>query len=217
MTTPLISVITPTWQRHDMLLEACVPSVQAQTWPNVEHIIVSDGPDEYLREFFHDSTPPNQCQDIRQGRRYPVWYYELPEHDPALHWGVPARLRGIEAAAGSIIAYLDDDDLYQPEHCQLLATALLENPSARWAYSMMRSHQPGEVEDAIIGIGQLQFGGIGTPMIMHWKDLLKVATWGASGAGEDWELVAAWLGAGAERVKVDAITVDVWASMHHGR
>ncbi len=44
----LVSVITPTWNRHDLLLNRCIPSVEAQTYPDIEHIIVSDGPDPDL-------------------------------------------------------------------------------------------------------------------------------------------------------------------------
>ena len=47
--SPTVSVITPTWQRHDLLLNRCVPSVAAQDHPAVEHVIVSDGPDPDLR------------------------------------------------------------------------------------------------------------------------------------------------------------------------
>jgi len=45
---PLVSVVTPTWQRHRILLERCIPSVQSQDYPNVQHVIVSDGPDPEL-------------------------------------------------------------------------------------------------------------------------------------------------------------------------
>ena len=44
------SVITPTWQRHDALLQRCIPSVLAQDYPAVEHVIASDGPDDYLAD-----------------------------------------------------------------------------------------------------------------------------------------------------------------------
>ena len=51
---PLVSVITPTWLRHDWLLHRCMPSVQGQTYPHIEHIIVSDGPDPELAVLMKD-------------------------------------------------------------------------------------------------------------------------------------------------------------------
>src|ERR1700760_1397118 len=98
---PLVSVVTPTWHRHDLLLNRCVPAVQAQTHPAVEHVIVSDGPDENLATQFRSPLPATQRQDIRQGHRFPVWYYELPHHDPGEHWGAAARRAGIELSAGA--------------------------------------------------------------------------------------------------------------------
>jgi GT2 family glycosyltransferase len=44
MRRPLVSVITPTWQRHELLLEA-IENVRQQTYRPIEHVIVSDGPD----------------------------------------------------------------------------------------------------------------------------------------------------------------------------
>ena len=48
--TPTVSVVTPTWQRHDLLMDRCIPSVAAQDYPDVEHVICSDGPDPDLAE-----------------------------------------------------------------------------------------------------------------------------------------------------------------------
>ena len=52
---PLVSVVTPTWQRHEWLLERCIASVQAQTYPLIEHVIVCDGPDPGLGPLVKDA------------------------------------------------------------------------------------------------------------------------------------------------------------------
>lgn len=69
MKPPLVSVITPTWNRHDLLLTRCLPSVQAQDYPAVEHVIISDGPDEDLRDFLakvrRPSAPGPVCRAAR--------------------------------------------------------------------------------------------------------------------------------------------------------
>ena len=42
-TPPLVSIVIPTWQRTELLLET-LDHIQEQTYKNVEVIIVSDGP-----------------------------------------------------------------------------------------------------------------------------------------------------------------------------
>jgi glycosyltransferase involved in cell wall biosynthesis len=203
---PLVTVITPAWGRRKMLLQRCIPSVQLQGYPRVEHIVVSDGPDPGLRDIL--SAPWQQgWKDLR--------YAELPEHPPDPHYGVPARLEGLVLANGDYITYCDDDDSLRPLHCSLLAKALDENPEAGFAVSQMLSHQPGG--DVVVGSGAGLTGGqVGTPMIMHRAGLAAVSTWGPSGAFEDWELVARWLEAGVAYVRVLAQTCDAWPSLFRG-
>ena len=44
---PLVSVITPTWQRPE-LLRACIENVRAQVYRPLVHVVVSDGRDDAL-------------------------------------------------------------------------------------------------------------------------------------------------------------------------
>lgn len=197
MSVPLVSVITPTWQRHDLLLDRCVPSVRAQTYAHVEHVIVSDGPDEKLARRIGELASPE------------ITYVELDEHRGP-RWGSRARLRGLEVAAGDLIAYLDDDDAYRPGHVETLAGLLAAHPDAGFAYSLMASHQGGD--PAVIGCDPPSFCNIGTPMIMHRRSLLDAGTWGPPSPAEDWELVERWLAAGVQYAFADEATVDVWPS-----
>jgi glycosyltransferase involved in cell wall biosynthesis len=63
---PLVSVVTSTWRRADVLMQRCSPSVKAQSYPNVEHIIVSDRPDDELlgklRSFLDESDAPDNLE-----------------------------------------------------------------------------------------------------------------------------------------------------------
>lgn len=197
MTGPLVSVITPTWDRHEWLLDRCIPSVAAQDWPHVEHLVISDGPDPELK--------------LAMALQYPgVRFEELPDRDGAGHWGHRGRLRALEAAKGDLITYLDDDDAYRPNHCRVLAEALGANPGADFAYSLMLSN--GSI---VIGTDPPEYCQIGTPMIMHRRGLTGWAgTWERSMPSIDWDLVARWLGAGAEYVHVPVVTSDVWPSAY---
>jgi hypothetical protein len=199
---PLVSVVTPTWQRHELLLGRCIPSVQSQGYPAVEHIVVSDGPDPVLAGKL--SMP---WLDGWRG----LWYRELPEHDPEPHYGHHARAHGLELAQGEYITYVDDDDALRPLHCSLLAAALDADPGAGFAVSMMRSH--GRDGAATIGAGPLACGNVGTPMIMHRRSVLDVAAWDHASQFEDWDLVWAWMQAGIPHVRVGEETADVWPSV----
>lgn len=196
---PLVSVITPTWQRNDLLLSRCIPSVQVQDYPNVEHIVVSDGPDPVLKYAFESHA-----------EKFPrVKYFELPErHDG--RWGGRPRRYGLERAQGTLIGYNDDDDALRPDHVSKLVATLEAEPGAGFARSLMESHPNG-----VIGHGEIRPGNVGTPMVLHKRELLDIANWGAADAYEDWNLFNAWLNAGVRYAMLDEVTVDVWPSMHY--
>ena len=195
---PSVAILTPTWQRHDLLLTRCVPSVQAQDYPWVTHIIVSDGPDENLRDFL-----------ARVKTRHRIRYAELDKHDPEPHYGWRGR-RGLELTTSEYITYVDDDDSLRPEHCGLMAAALDADPGAGFAVSRMMCHSPHG--DSVTGWGRLECGNVGSPMIAHRREILAHGTWREAGLFEDWALTDSWLQAGVRYVNVDQETSDVWPS-----
>jgi glycosyltransferase involved in cell wall biosynthesis len=101
---PAVSVVIPTWNRFPLLAEA-VESVRAQSFRDFELIVVDDGSE--------DETPLLAKEpDIR---------YLRIEHS-----GMPGavRNRGVEAASGKYIAFLDSDDLWRPNKLALQVPAL---------------------------------------------------------------------------------------------
>jgi glycosyltransferase involved in cell wall biosynthesis len=173
--------------------------VQVQDYGGeVEHVIVSDGPDPDLRKLLARNW-------LDKG------YYELPGHHPDPHYGHYARLAGLELVSGDYITYCDDDDSLRPEHCRVMAAALDADPGAGFAVSRMVSHDPGGSQ-LVIGRGPLGCGNVGTPMIMHRRSVIEHGTWGPASQFEDWELVERWIAAGIRHVNVDAETSDVWPS-----
>ena len=197
---PLVTVVTPTWQRHDLLLERAVPSVAAQDYPAVEHLVVSDGPDPELAAKLYELW--------RDGSLKTAWYEELPAHDPAAQWGHHARLHGIDLAKGDYIAYLDDDNSWHPDHLRLLVAAL-EETGADFAYPLCAVHGRGEY---VIGTDPPAEGQIDTSMIVHRRELLDVATWRwyPGIPTIDWDLVKRWMAAGATWTRVNAVTCDYY-------
>jgi glycosyltransferase involved in cell wall biosynthesis len=196
----VITVITPTWERHDLLLNRCIPSVAAQQVPghDVEHIVVSDGPDPALRRKVAGQAPH-------------VIYAELGHHQPGIRWGVRARQHGEDLAKGDLIGWLDDDNAYRPGHLAHLAAALDANPAAGFAYSIAQFHAPGG--DYLIGSPQPVYGGIDTSIIMNRASLRHVADWRDDGQQTiDWDIVERWLQAGQDYVFVSEISVDYYFS-----
>lgn len=205
---PLVSVITPTWGRHELLVNWCIPSVQAQTYPQVEHIIVCDGPDDKLGE---------RMMGLMSGTSFchPVTYWALPERPAEDQRRVAARRAAIEMSHGDLICYIDDDDALRPDHVRLLA-GLFKDSTIGWAYSRMASHRPDGSSTEIGHPDPPQLCQIGTPMLMHRREVLQYGTWGPASTTEDWDLVQRWLAARIPYGRVHEATADVWPSAHWG-
>lgn len=189
----LVSVITPTWQRHQILLDRCIPSVAGQT-VSVEHVVVSDGPDPVLHELLADVG---------------VVYAEVDQHyDDPVKVGARARNRGLEVATGEFIAYLDDDNAFRPQHVERLVAALEAHPDRDFAYSRMYRHGLGDE----IGAEPPQHGRVDSSILMQRADThLKFGLWPVpSDYCVDWQLVQAWVLAGATWVFVPEVTVDYY-------
>ena len=101
-----VSVVTATHNGLTTLPET-IAAVKAQTYPAIEHIIVDDGSDdEAFLQYL--SSPPDGVQVIRQANAGPA----------------AARNRGIDAATGTYILLLDDDDLIDPTYIEKAAQIL---------------------------------------------------------------------------------------------
>lgn len=80
----LVSVVTGTWNRHDLLLEA-IENVRGQTYRPLEHVIVADGPDDALGELIRTADKQHHaaCFDAYSGNEpdyVPTRFVELGKH-----------------------------------------------------------------------------------------------------------------------------------------
>lgn len=106
---PRVSVIIPTYNRADYVCEA-IDSVLAQTFQDIEVIIVDDG-----------ST--DRTQEVLEAYEDRIRVYR---QDNA---GVSAaRNKGIELAYGDWIAFLDSDDRWLPEKLQRQMAFIAAHP-----------------------------------------------------------------------------------------
>jgi len=121
---PLVSVIVPTYNRPEMLGDT-VRSILNQTYPNIEIIVVNDAGADVEGVVNHLN---------RNGR------ISYARHARNRGLGA-ARNTGIRLAQGKYIAYLDDDDLFYPDHIRTLVD-FLEGSEYKVAYTdAFRAHQ----------------------------------------------------------------------------
>ncbi len=93
---PLVSVVIPTYNRIDLLTRA-VDSVQNQTYPNIEIIVVDDGSQK-------------DPADVLNGYKN-LHFFRNPKNLGASY----SRNLGLSKANGIFINFLDDDDILFPE------------------------------------------------------------------------------------------------------
>lgn len=113
---PLVSVIIPTFNRASLLI-AALGSVLNQSYDHFEIVVADDG-----------STDETAAR-VRMTAG-PIRYL------PLVHSGRPSVVRnsGLTQAQGELVAFLDDDDTWEPSHLGNQVT-LLEEMAAGFAYS----------------------------------------------------------------------------------
>jgi len=115
---PQVSVVLPTWNRQPLLRRA-VESVLAQTWRDLELVVVDDGSTDGTRDYL---------EAIEDSRVRPIWL----EHCGDL---TSARSVGLRHVRGEWVAFLDSDDLWLPEKLALQLQRLAARPTCRWSYT----------------------------------------------------------------------------------
>jgi glycosyltransferase involved in cell wall biosynthesis len=118
---PRVSVVIPTYNRRALLCEA-IKSVLAQTYRNLEVVIVddgsTDGTGEAIRRLF--------------GNHPEIRYFYKKNGGAA-----SAQNEGIRRARGEFIGLLGDDDLWYPDKLKRQIERLDANPGAELCFSDM--------------------------------------------------------------------------------
>jgi glycosyltransferase involved in cell wall biosynthesis len=203
----LVSVLTPTWGRHDLLM-ACIENVRAQTYRPLEHIIVSDGPDPELRALIEGCSEEDRrrldtkhypgdvpIRFVELGRN---WSTFLPDSRCVAPMAVAQLL-----ARGDYQTWWSDDERMIPEHIELLVTAL-ENEGADYGRCRFYRTTPDQGIDI----------GIATPVVgqitncLHRTDLLKRGLFPFfKGQTSDFACIERWMQAGATWAFVPLVTM----------
>jgi len=112
---PLVTVVIPAYN-HAAFLRDAVLSVLNQTYTTTEIIVVDDG-----------ST--DDTLQVVMGLSPKVRYVSQP------HQGIAsARNRGLEMSSGSLIAFLDADDMFLPHKLEIQVDCLVRHAEAGMVY-----------------------------------------------------------------------------------
>jgi GT2 family glycosyltransferase len=104
---PLVSIVVTTFNRQ-LLLAETLATIQNQTYPNIEIIVVNDAGTDCL----------GVVAEFPRARLI---------NQPANAGPAAARNRGIEDARGTFVQLFDDDDKMFPDHVATLVNALLRS------------------------------------------------------------------------------------------
>ena len=116
---PLVSIVTPAHNAGRFLAEA-IESVLRQDYPNIEYtVVVSESGDE--------------TQEIVSRYRGRLRAISVPRQGPAA-----AIHTGLSQASGSILAWLNADDIYQTGAVRAAVETLLAHPEADVVYGEAR-------------------------------------------------------------------------------
>jgi len=105
---PLVTVIIATYNRIK-LLDIAIRSVVNQTYKNIEIVVVNDG-------------GINVINIINKYKEHNIIYVNLNINMGAAH----AYNQGILNSTGSLITYLNDDDIYYSNHCEVLVSEIIK-------------------------------------------------------------------------------------------
>ncbi|AFZ26450.1 putative glycosyltransferase [Cylindrospermum stagnale PCC 7417] len=115
---PTVSVIIPTYQRGHLVSQA-INSVLAQTYKDYEIIVINDGSQDNTPQVLAQFSDHHRITAIHQANQ-----------------GLSAaRNAGIRSAQGKYIAFLDDDDLWEPQKLEKQISVLEANPRIGLIYS----------------------------------------------------------------------------------
>lgn len=136
-----VSVIVPTFNRTELLMKRCLPSVLAQTDRDWECHVIGDGTEQ--------ETVDAMAGVVRSDSRFRFTnlpHAEYPE-DPVQRWGLLGLVSlnyGLDHALGDWIAVLADDDEFAPAHNYVLLKAA-EQSGADHVYGVSETYKNGRM------------------------------------------------------------------------
>jgi len=111
MTEPLVSVVIPVTADRAFLLRRALKSVAAQSYRNVEVVVVQDGPGQEVQEILDGLAIDRPVRLVKS---------------PGKIGAAAARNLGVRMARGDLVAFLDSDDEWLPRKLEKQIECFLE-------------------------------------------------------------------------------------------
>jgi hypothetical protein len=207
---PLVSVVIPTWNRPELLAGRAIPSALAQTHPAIEVVVVGDAAACTTAEAVQALGDP-RVRFLNLGYRSP-----RPE-DPTRAWytaGTRPFNEGVDAARGSWIAPLGDDDAFDPGHVERLLAAAREQ-RLEFVYGLIRMTMP-DGSQSMRGEFPPRLGEVNLQAAVYHRGLrfMELELGHAYfDTPNDWGLVRRLMRIGVRMGMVDEVSVDYWPSV----
>lgn len=128
---PLVSVIVPVYQVRDYL-EKCIRSVLAQTYTNIELLLIDDG----------STDGSGQCCDT-----YAAFDRRVRVHHGPNQGLCAARNLGLDLAQGELLFFMDSDDWMAPNALEILYRQLMRTNADMATGKFLFAFADGRIED----------------------------------------------------------------------
>jgi glycosyltransferase involved in cell wall biosynthesis len=167
--SPLVSVLVPTYNRPVYLYQA-LSSILRQSYVNLQIIVVNDGGEDVsgLIQSFNDDRLEFIDRKENRGKAFSL-------------------NQALSRSRGKYIAYLDDDDIYYPEHIGTLVEALETQTECQVAYSdfykvycRVAQNKDRQILSKVVDVSRdfdrffmLYFNHVLHVCLMHRRDLLE--------------------------------------------
>jgi Glycosyl transferase family 2 len=130
MNNPLVTVVTATV--GNPILSRCLQSVKEQTYPNIQHLVMIDGPSREAAAYAQIEES-GVMLDKKDGYRFDA--IDLPYSIGKDRWnGHRIYGSGCYVADGDYIMFLDDDNTLAPNHVQSCLDKIVKDGN-QWSYS----------------------------------------------------------------------------------
>lgn len=113
---PRVSIVTPSYNQGQFI-EETIRSVLLQGYPNLEYIIIDGG------------STDGSIEIIRRYDKHLAYWISEPDKGQA-----DAINKGWRRASGTIVAYLNSDDIYRPKSIAEVVQAFLSQPAVGCVY-----------------------------------------------------------------------------------
>lgn len=182
----LVSVVTGTWNRHELLLGA-IENVRRQTYRPLEHVIVADGPDRAVRLTIQDEQQRAEYEGFPE-----IVFQELGFHSSSTFTdsisAAPFMVAQLLARGDYQVWLADDERWLEPTALEKMVRAL-EDYDADFVYPKVACYRepPNPRHDMVIGSNPPRHGQF--THCLYRRDALDQGALFRThvGSGTDWD------------------------------